>query len=78
MIPDNQLARRIQSTEPVVGSVEVEAPYEAGGLGGRSPPNINFIFAMILMSIFLHTFQMILGKKKIRDFFSTNRNSELS
>ena len=32
------------------------------GCGGQSPRNITFLFAPILMTFFLHTFQVILKK----------------
>ena len=49
MIPDNQLARGIQSKilydlgmDPLVADVRREAPCEPGGLGGRSPSNAKY------------------------------------
>ena len=62
MIPDNQLAKGIQSKnilrpegEPTVGG---KAPQEPGDLGRRGPSNVT-VFALILMKKLLHTFQMM-------------------
>ena len=47
----------------VYGGLGGQGPPRIGGLEGWSPPNIIYLLALILIILFLHTFQMFLSNK---------------